>query len=215
MGKDEDENFKQKYEAMKKLNEQQRNRLENLEKNLLKATDLQNQIEQQRNNMNQTTRSVAEDEMSLVESEIAAQREMLKEADTTLNSILNKMEDDVVDVSERDPDIRELRKFLSEQNRQTKEKLQESQAEVDKIEREKRDLEKQFKKYKEEAENQMARMRSQQQSLRKMESPKKVDKRTDEALRNEQVRMALEEKMAEMWQPEARVLDKQMWKALF
>ena len=53
--------------------------------------------------MNQTTRSVAEDEMSLVESEIAAQREMLKEADTTLNSILNKMEDDVVDVSERDP----------------------------------------------------------------------------------------------------------------
>ena len=72
---------------------------------------------------------------------------------------------------------------MSEQNRQTKEKLQEW-AEVDKIEREKRDLEKQFKKYKEEAENQMARMRSQQQSLRKMESPKKVDKRTDEALRN-------------------------------
>ena len=64
---------------------------------------MQNQIEHQRNNMNQTTRSVAEDEMSLVESEIAAQREMLKEADTTLNNILNKMEDDVVDVSERDP----------------------------------------------------------------------------------------------------------------
>ena len=64
---------------------------------------MQNQIEHQRNNMNQTTRSVAEDEMSLVESEIAAQREMLKEADSTLNNILNKMEDDVVDVSERDP----------------------------------------------------------------------------------------------------------------
>ncbi|CBY21143.1 unnamed protein product [Oikopleura dioica] len=152
--------------------------------------------------MNNTTRSVAEEEMSLVESEIAAQREMLKEADTTLNNILNKIENDVVDVSERDPDIRELRKFLSEQNRQTKEKLQESQGEVDQIAREKRDLEKQFKKYKEEAENQIARLRSQQNSLRKMESPKKVDKRTEQALRNEQVRMALEEKMAEMWQPE-------------
>jgi hypothetical protein len=69
----------------------------------LKAELMQNQIEHQRDNMNQTTRSVAEDEMSLVESEIAAQREMLKEADTTLNNILNKMEDDVVDVSERDP----------------------------------------------------------------------------------------------------------------
>jgi hypothetical protein len=69
----------------------------------LKAELMQNQIEHQRNNMNQTTRSVAEDEMSLVESEIAAQREMLKEADTTLNNILNRMEDDVVDVSERDP----------------------------------------------------------------------------------------------------------------
>lgn len=64
---------------------------------------MQNQIEHQRNNMNNTTRSVAEDEMSLVESEIAAQREMLKEADTTLNNILNKIENDVVDVSERDP----------------------------------------------------------------------------------------------------------------
>jgi len=81
-------------------------------------------------------------------------------------------------------DIRELRKFLSEQNRQTKEKLQESQGEVDQIAREKRDLEKQFKKYKEEAENQIARLRSQQNSLRKMESPKKVDKRTEQALRN-------------------------------
>ena len=69
----------------------------------MKAEMMQNQIEHQRNNMNQTTRSVAEDEMSLVESEIAAQREMLKEADSTLNNILNKMEDDVVDVSERDP----------------------------------------------------------------------------------------------------------------
>ena len=64
---------------------------------------MQNQIEHQRNNMNNTTRSVAEEEMSLVESEIAAQREMLKEADTTLNNILNKIENDVVDVSERDP----------------------------------------------------------------------------------------------------------------
>ena len=69
----------------------------------MKAEMMQNQIEHQRNNMNQTTKSVAEDEMSLVESEIAAQREMLKEADSTLNNILNKMEDDVVDVSERDP----------------------------------------------------------------------------------------------------------------
>ena len=69
---------------------------------------MQNQIEQQRNNMNQTTRSVAEDEISLVESEIAAQREMLKEADSTLNNILNKMEDDVVDVSERDPGTLQL-----------------------------------------------------------------------------------------------------------
>jgi ABC-type multidrug transport system ATPase subunit len=81
-------------------------------------------------------------------------------------------------------DIRELRKFLSEQNRQTKEKLQESQAKVDQTVREKRDLEKQFKKYKEEAENQIARLRLQQNSMRKMESPKKVDKRTEEALRN-------------------------------
>jgi len=64
---------------------------------------MQNQIEHQRNNMNNTTRSVAEEEMSLVESEIAAQREMLKEADTTLNNILHKIENDVVDVSERDP----------------------------------------------------------------------------------------------------------------
>ena len=64
---------------------------------------MQNQIEHQRNNMNNTTRSVAEEEMSLVESEIAAQREMLKEADTTLNNILNNIENDVVDVSERDP----------------------------------------------------------------------------------------------------------------
>ena len=73
---------------------------------------MQNQIEHQRNNMNQTTRSVAEDEMSLVESEIAAQREMLKEADSTLNNILNKMEDDVVDVSERDPGRLTYQKYV-------------------------------------------------------------------------------------------------------
>jgi hypothetical protein len=81
-------------------------------------------------------------------------------------------------------DIRELRKFLSEQNRQTKEKLQQSEGKVDQIARAKKDVEKQFKKYKEEAENQIARLRSQQNSMRKMESPKKVDKRTEEALRN-------------------------------
>ena len=133
----------------------------------------------------------------------------MKEADRTLNQILTKMESEVNELecglADSSPEVQDLKRFLKDQGDQVKQRLDRANKENQKLEKQNRDISKKFAKLKKESDkelNQLKRANLQLKRSAMASSANKLDRKAEQALAEEQVRLALEEKMNELWRPE-------------
>merc|ERR1711953_649176 len=115
------------------LQEQQRERgkekVKHLQNLKIKATSLQNQIENQRAQLYENMADFSQngkDDLAGIDDEIETQKKMLQQADDTLNQILEKMAADVhklEDNNEFEPEIDGLKRFLKRQREKEQSKL--------------------------------------------------------------------------------------------
>jgi len=151
----------------------------------------------------------ADEELSLIDSDIAAQKEMLKDADQKLNKILSNMENEIDEIdhdTSDQPEIKDLKDFLRKQSDLAKERLDATQEENLNLTQQNRQIAKDYKKFKSNAEKEIDDLKKQNMQLKRQKiagSPKnKYDRRAQENLAEEQLRLALEEKLKDMWHPE-------------
>ena len=99
------------------------------------------------------------------------------------------------------------RKNLHSNN--AKRRLDAAQEESQGLTNQNRELSTKFKQYKKDSENEINRLKRSNLRLQRIQANKnhKMDTKTEEALAEEQLRLALEERMKEMWQP-AEVLNR-------
>lgn len=178
------------------------------------AVTLQKQIEGQRAQLNENIVMLdgnLDDKIHLVDAEIITQKNMLQQADDKMNEILERMTSDVQQLNGNTSEIDGLKQFLREQRQKQHEKLHAYTNDNEQLKIEnhkmKNTLKQKDKNSKDEVNQLKAKLRKVERESRTTNQSK--DKEAENAihLAETQVRMALEEKFNEMWQP-AEVLNR-------
>jgi len=151
--------------------------------------------------------SGVDDELHMVDAEIAKQKQMLREADGALNNLLEKMNADVqnLDHSPDNPEIESLKIFLANQREKQIEKIKNLEDENENLTIENSKMKKSLKQKNKKSNEEIEKLKNQLKKLERANKNSSKDRDQEEKtkvqLAEERVRMALEEKLNEMWQP--------------